>query len=108
MTKEEKFFLSMRDEIIKLEKRHSQSTNLSSHLKVKQEEMRKLETIEERREKASIMSLESPKRQTKDKYRSNTKTKTLGMSISTMPENQQASRYLTQSVDSITIAQMTN
>ena len=57
MTKEEKFFLSMKDEIIKLEKKHSQSTNLSSHLKVKQEEMRKLETIEERREKASIMSL---------------------------------------------------
>ena len=69
--------------------------------------MRKLETIEEKREKSSIMSLESPKRQTKDKYRSNTKTKTSGMSISTMPENQQASRYLTQSVDSITIAQMT-
>ena len=57
MTKEEKFFLHIKEEISKLENRHQESTNLSSHLKVKQEEMRKLETIEERKEKASLASL---------------------------------------------------
>ena len=62
MTKEEKFVLHLKDEISKLENRHQESTNLSSHLKVKQEEMRKLETIEERKEKASLASILSQKK----------------------------------------------
>ena len=84
MTKEEKFFLHMKDEISKLENRHQESTNLSSHLKVKQEEMRKLETIEERKEKASLASLQTHKKLDRDNYQ--TTNKSSMPSIITMPE----------------------
>ena len=86
MSKEERFFHLIRDEITnKLEKNLNDFKSLSSHVKGKQDEMRRLETIEERREKASLATIMSKNKKAKQRYNSTTKSSV--PSISTLPDN---------------------
>ena len=122
MSKEQLFFEKMRNEIKDINKGDNLMTGLINHIRKKQKEMQRLETIEELKEKGEYFP--QRKRLTKENSRNLTTPRNLALS-SDFPGtasaasfqtpssnscietgNQQKSRYMSQIFNTISIAQM--